>query len=303
MISAIKIFIDLTRLHFGPVWPLLFCSGAMLGFVAEGDFSWRLLIQIALIGFLGGTGGIVLNDYIDREYDRKDVEMEGLTRYWRPFGKRPIAQGQIQSVTALMIFCFFVISALILIFMLPYPQSTCVASALIYCYLVEWFYQIKKRNQHFPVSQLLGRTDFALFPTAGYIAVTGPVLPAFIYMIVFYPLAQVHLGVNDLADMRNDEARGMKSVPILYGNKGTAWWILIFSMIHISLSWLLFHDFQNWAKLATLIPLSLLTTASLAIFSSPTPGRALRMLPLIHVTIALEAIIIIVASALQLSYL
>ena len=92
MISTIKAFIDLTRLHFAPMWPLLFCSGAMLGFEANGTFSWISLIHIAFIGFLGGTGGIVLNDYIDREFDKKDIVKDGFIRYWRPFGSRPVAE-------------------------------------------------------------------------------------------------------------------------------------------------------------------------------------------------------------------
>ena len=298
MIAAVKSFIDLTRLHFGPVWPLLFCSGAMLGFQASGTFSWSRFIHIALIGFLGGTGGIVLNDLVDREYDKKDVEMGGFIRYWRPFGSRPLVQGGIGPLAALLVFFFFVLSTLTLIFMLPFPQSVYVAGAMVYCYLMEVFYQVKKRRQRFPVSQLLGRTDFSLFPAAGYMAVAGPAPVAFIYMAVFYPLAQAHLGVNDLADVRNDEARGMNSIPLLYGNRGTAWWILLFSAAHgIMLPVLLQEWLTPRAAMAMLLPLFLLAAGGWAIVSHPVPRRALRMLPLYHAAIALEAVIIIVSVA------
>ncbi len=301
MTSIIKSLFDLTRLHFGPVWPLLFCSGAMLGFEAAGTFSWRSLIHIAFIGLLGGTGGIVLNDIVDRDYDKKDVEKDGLTRYWRPFGSRPVAQGGISAAAAVAVFCLLTIATLVLAAFLPFPQSACVAAALCYCYLMEWFYQVKKRNQRFPVSQLLGRTDFALFPAAGYMAVAGPAPLAFLYMAAFYPLAQVHLGVNDLADIRNDEARGMKSIPMLYGTRGCAWWIALFAVAHVVILQMMMGSFTPWTRYAMMAPLCLLATASIAILASPTPRRGLCMLPLIHATIALEAGVLITAAAVGIA--
>ncbi len=295
--APFKPYVDLTRLHFGPVWPLLFSSGAMLGFAAEGTFSWKSLFHLALIGFLGGTGGIVLNDYVDRDYDRKDVEKDGLTRYWRPFGRRPVAEGLLPASAAFAVFIAFGATALLLIALLPFPRSGYVAASLFYCYGMEWFYQVKKRNQRLPVAQLLGRTDFALFPAAGYMAAAGPAPLAFVYMAVFYPLAEAHLGVNDLADVRNDRARGMKSVPLLYGNRGTARWIFLFSAAHIGFSWLLLRNLPFWTVLAMTVPFCLLSAASVALVASPTPRRALRVLPLIHTVIALESAVIIAASA------
>lgn len=298
MTEKIKAFIDLTRLHFGPIWPLLFCSGAMLGFQTAGTFSWKYLIHVTCIGFFGGTGGIVLNDCIDREYDKKDVEPGGLTRYWRPFGSRPVARGTISPETGLTIFCLFTGITLVLIFFLPFPQSMYVAASLCYCYAMECFYQIIKRYQRFPIAQLLGRTDLSLFPAAGYMAVAGPAPLAFIYMGIFFPLAQAHLGVNDLADLRNDEARGMKSISILFGTRGTVWWIALFSVAHIALLHLLLRGLPVWTTVAMLGPACLLTAACSAVFIDPVPRRALRILPLVHATIALEAGILITAASL-----
>jgi 4-hydroxybenzoate polyprenyltransferase len=203
---------------------------------------------------------------------------------------------------ALVTFELLAAATLVLIFFLPFPQSAYVAASLCYCYGMEWFYQVKKRNQRLPVSQLLGRTDFALFPAAGYMAVAGPAPLAFLYMATFYPLAQAHLGVNDLADVRNDEARGMKSVPLLYGNRGTGLWIALFSSVHIVLlTLLLIPALKQGMFLAMLLPFTLLGAACISILSAPTPNRALRMLPLIHATIALEAGIIITDAAMMLA--
>lgn len=294
----LKAYIDLTRLHFGPVWPLLFCSGAMLGYAATGTFSWTGIWHLALIGFLGGTGGIVLNDVVDRDIDRRDIEHDKLTRYWRPFGNRPLVQGTVRPAGALVVVLLCAGAALGLISRLPYPNSIYVAGGLVYCYVMEVFYQVKKRRQRFPFAQLLGRTDFALFPAAGYIAVAGPALPALAHMLFFYPLTQVHLAVNDLADIRNDEARGMESVPLLYGTAGTAWWIVGFSAVHMLLAPLLAAQLYTTARFWLALPLAILALAAGRIMRRPTPLRALRTLPLIHVTIALEAIVVIVDSAL-----
>ena len=42
-------------------------------------FSWFDLIRVALIGFFGFEAGLVLNDYVDRQYDKKDIESDKLT--------------------------------------------------------------------------------------------------------------------------------------------------------------------------------------------------------------------------------
>ncbi|NLM30377.1 MAG: prenyltransferase, partial [Methanomicrobiales archaeon] len=76
---------NLTRIHFAVFWPLIFCSGLVLAFANYGGFSWALIARAALIGLLGFLAGLVLNDYVDREYDLRDVD-DSLTRYWRPFG-------------------------------------------------------------------------------------------------------------------------------------------------------------------------------------------------------------------------
>lgn len=296
--ATLKAYIDLTRAHFGPVWPLLFCSGAMLAFRRTDTFSWTGIWHVALIGLLGGTGGIVLNDIIDRDLDRLDIEHDRLTRYWRPFGNRPIPQGLISPAGALAVLLVCAGAALGLIALLPFPNSAYVAGALVYCYAMESFYQLTKRNQRFPFAQVLGRTDFALFPAAGFMAVAGIAPPAFAYMLFFYPLTLVHLAVNDLADIRNDEARGMRSVPVLYGIGGTVRWIAGFSAVHLLLAPIFAGHLQTGARYALAAPFVVLAAANWLIMRRRTPQRALRVLPLIHATIALEAIVVIVDSAL-----
>jgi len=43
--KTLKAYLDLTRAHFAPAWPTIFCAGLMLGFVNYGGFSWLLVIK------------------------------------------------------------------------------------------------------------------------------------------------------------------------------------------------------------------------------------------------------------------
>ena len=146
MNATLRAYIDLTRLQFFFAWPLLFCSGYLLATTVYGNFSWFDLLRVALIGFFGFEAGFVLNDYVDRDYDKKDVETDKLTRYWRIFGTRPIADGLIPPNHALGLFFMLAAITAALILTLPYPHSLFVLLIMIYCYTIEMFYQIEKRQ-------------------------------------------------------------------------------------------------------------------------------------------------------------
>lgn len=149
-LSSLKAYLDLMRFHFFFVWPLLFCSGLFLSFNTYGGFSWSLVLKATLIALLGFEAGLVLNDFVDREVDKKDVEHNKLTKYWRPFGQRPLRTGKISANQALILFCILVGVTSALIFTLPYPNSAYVFVIMVYSYLAEYFYQTKKRNQSSP---------------------------------------------------------------------------------------------------------------------------------------------------------
>jgi len=287
--SPLKAYADLLRLHFFFAWPLLFCSGYLLATTTYGQFSWSYLIRVLLIGLLGFEGGLVLNDYIDREYDRRDTEFGRLTKYWRVFGTRPIPAGLISPKNALLLFLILAFSALILIATLPYPHSLYVALIMLYCYAVEAIYQIKKRHQSFPIAQLVGRTDFALFPVAGYLCAGFPDLTALLYFLFFYPFAMAHLGVNDLADVTNDRARGLQTIPLLYGISGTVSWIVMFFLIHVPCACLFMIHLGIISRIGIILGLCLLVFASVSLIRDPTERKALAVLPLFHLSMIFYA--------------
>ncbi len=292
MKETLKAYIDLTRAHFLPAWPLIFCSGLFLAFANYGGFSWTLIIKAALIGLLGFEAGFVLNDYVDRDRDRLDVENR-LTKYWRPFKERPIPSGRISSKSAFWLFILLAGIASILIFTLPYPNSLYVFSIMLYSYGIEAFYQVKKRDQEYPIAQLLGRTDFTLFPAAGYLCYGQPDMTVFLYMIFFYPWTMAHLGLNDFIDLENDRARGMKSIAVLYGSKGTIYWITGFTLLHFLAAIFFLKELGVIAHYGFLMGFILLSGANIYLWKEKSPAAGLKILPLFHGTLVVYAISII----------
>jgi 4-hydroxybenzoate polyprenyltransferase len=289
MNATVRAYVDLFRLQFFFAWPLLFCSGYLLATVTYGGFSWFELCRVALIGFFGFEAGLVLNDYIDRDYDVRDIERGRLTKYWRLFGSRPIPDGLVSPRVAAGLVIGLVTVTAGLILTLPTPHSIYVLLLMFYCYAIEIFYQEEKREQKHPFAQLIGRTDFALFPVAGYLCVGIPDMTALLFFLFFYPFAQAHLGANDLIDVANDRARGMKSIPVLFSMDGTAFWIAGFTAIHIATA-LLFMTKLGWIARAGIVAgLVLLVYANAVILKDRTPDATLKVLPCFHVAMVLYA--------------
>jgi len=293
MKEKFKAYLDLTRLHFFFVWPSLFCSGLFLAFQFHEGYSWSLIIRAVFIGFFGFEAGLVLNDIVDRDIDRKEIETDKLTKYWRVFGKRPISQDLISSNKAFTLFFIFVALTTILIFTLPFPHSIYLVSIMIVCYCLEYFYQIKKRKQSFPFAQLIGRIDFTLFPVAGYLTVSLFDINALLFALFFYPLALVHLGINDIADIANDRAKKMKTIPILYGINGAAYWVLIFTSIHFVTATIFLNVLGTASIIGFSLGFILLAISNYLILTGKSATSGMKALPLFHVTMLIYAISII----------
>jgi 4-hydroxybenzoate polyprenyltransferase len=296
--ESIRAYVDLLRLHFFFAWPTLFCSGLFLSFSTYGGFSWLAVIRAAAIGFLGFEAGFVLNDYVDRELDKKDVEFDKATKYWRVFNERPIPAGLISPKSALTLFLLLVASTSVLILTLPYPHSLYVLAIMAYSYCAEYFYQVKKRDQAFPLAQLLGRTDFSLFPVAGYLSNGNPDMIVLLYFMFFYPFAEAHLGINDMIDIANDQARGLKTIPVLYGMKGASYWILLFTAIHYIAGFFFLTALGTVTLAGFAVGFLLLAVVNYVILKNNTAQAALRVLPLFHITMLIYSGSIILGSAI-----
>jgi 4-hydroxybenzoate polyprenyltransferase len=295
MSEKIKAYIDLLRLHFFFVWPVLFSAGLFLGFTFNGGFSWILVLQAVLIAFFGFEAGLILNDIVDANLDKKELSTDRrLTKYWRPFGERPLVQGLISQRNAAALFVVLVAITMAVIATLPYPHSLYVFAVMAVCYSLEVFYQLKKRNEQFPLAQIIGRIDFALFLTAGYLAVGNPDFYVLVLFLFFYPLALAHLGVNDLVDVANDKAKGMNTPPTLYGINATAYWVLAFSLFHIVMAAVFLYVLGSYLALGGFaVSFGFLTVANAVILTNKNSQFALKALPLFHLSMLIYALTII----------
>ncbi|WP_366515146.1 UbiA family prenyltransferase [Methanoculleus sp.] len=160
---------------------------------------------------------------------------------------------------------------------------------------------------------MIGRTDFALFPVAGYLVHGSPDATALLFFL-FYPWTLAHLAANDIADVVNDRARGMATVPsltfgltgsapedptpVLYGMKGAIFWVLGFSAVHAVMA-LVFGLALGPITLAGFAAgLVLLATANHLILRGKSPEAAMRALPLMHASLLVYAAAIIAGAVL-----
>ncbi len=134
--KSLNVFIDLTRLHFFFVWPTLFCAGLFFAYNFYDGFSLSTILRVAIIGFLGFEAGLVLNDIVDARVDKKEVENDKLTKYWRLFGRRPISEGLISTQKAAILFGILVTLTSIIIFTLSFPHSIYVFIIMVTCYCI-----------------------------------------------------------------------------------------------------------------------------------------------------------------------
>ena len=238
------------------------------------------------MGFFGFEGGLILNDYVDRNRDRLDVD-NSLTNYWRPFKSRPLPKGRISPNFALGMFLLFSAITGLLMLTLPYPNSIYVFITMLSSCIIECFYQIKRKNQNFPVAQLVGRFDFTLFPIAAYLAYGQPDKLLLLYLLFFYPWTLAHLAVNDFIDTENDKARGIKSIPVLYGVQGTLFWILGFTLIHFLTASLFLKQLGNLALYGFIPGFLVLGAANYKLISEKSQKAGLSALFLYHVSLVL----------------
>ena len=81
-----------------------------------------------------------------------------------------------------------------------------------------------------------------------------------------------HLGLNDLIDLKNDRAKGMKSITVLYGIKGTKYWITGFVLLHLLTTTLFLKDLGVIAHYGFLAGFVLLAGSNLYLWKEKSPG-------------------------------
>ncbi|MDD4497476.1 MAG: UbiA family prenyltransferase, partial [Methanosarcinaceae archaeon] len=137
------------------------------------------------------------------------------------------------------------------------------------------------------------RTDFTLFPVAGYLCYGQPDMTALLYALFFYPWTMAHLGTNDLIDIKNDRIRGMKTIPVLYGMEKCIHWILGFTLLHFLMAGFFLKELGDIALYGFALAFLMLIGANLYLLEEKSPEAGLKVLPVFHGTMLIYAISII----------
>jgi len=295
--SKLKAYLDLARLHFVFILPIIFIAGPFMTFEDYGSFSHSHTVKAILISTFGFEAVFILNDIVDIDYDRHDVDWR-ITKYWRPFGSRLLVSEEISKGIAQLIFAALILVVAVLIYNLPTPNRYYLYLIMAYTYIMECLYQVIKRNQGLPIAQLLGRTDFMFFALGGYLCFGRPNIGLVLYAIFFYTLAEVHLGINDLSDYNNDLVRKMNMVTTIYGTYGNMLWIAFFTILHLTLGSLHIINRGGVTFLGLGLALLILPYINLRLRKNTTPEEALRVVPLFHMSMLVYMLTMILDSYL-----
>lgn len=227
-VTALTDLIRLTR----PIgWILLVLPGLwMLLIVNNGQVDTFLFIKFILGAFFTRSAGCIINDYWDRDIDKKISRTKN----------RPLASGRATPLFAFIILFFFIIGACIIALSL---NNKIWYLILIVTPLII-LYPIAKRYSHYP--QIVLAMTFASVVPFASIAFNGEVTRTtlLLYMItaVWVVIYDTQYAVSDLTDDINAE---VKSLAVLIKDNlhlglflmellHLLGWVLLLQALHIS---------------------------------------------------------------------
>jgi 4-hydroxybenzoate polyprenyltransferase len=207
--NQIKLFIELTRLKKPIGYMLLFWPCAW-GLTLAYDFSSDLnnYFFYLLLFFLGAvlmrSAGCIINDILDKEFDKKVLRTKN----------RPIASGQISIRTA--IFYATILCSLALVVLLNFNQFTII---LALCSMpLAFTYPLMKRLTYWP--QLFLGITFNYGLILGWTAIKEEIdiIPIIFYLgAIFWTLG--YDTIYGYQDIKDDEIIGLKSTSIKFKGK------------------------------------------------------------------------------------
>ena len=206
---------------------------------ADGLPSMRIII----IGLIAATAGNLsvfsLNDFLDVELDKKrfaNLRNDMGFDIDSAFMRHPLAQGYLNHKVAILWTLSLGIVALILAYLLnPICSLLFILSVsleIVYCKLA------KVTHWKFLVSGIM----VSLGAVAGWFAVAEKInlipIAVFFLWISAWEIGGRNI-VNDWSDVEEDQHLGIKTVPLIYGYKKSAWLTLIWLIIAVVSSLLL----------------------------------------------------------------
>ena len=268
MMNQLKHFIDLTRLKKPIGYMLLFWPCAW-GLTLVYDFSSDLnnyffyLILFFLGAVLMRSAGCIVNDILDKEFDKKVFRTK----------ERPIASEKISIKIALLyavILCLFA-----LLVLLNFNQFTII---LALCSMpLAFTYPLMKRFTYWP--QLFLGITFNYGLILGWTAIKSEIdiIPIIFYFgAIFWTLG--YDTIYGYQDIKDDEIIGLKSTSIKFkGNEKKFLFICYVLLIILFLIGGYFMNFNYIYYLLTIIPILHLFIYQIKFFMSKNPNSCLKV--------------------------
>ena len=265
--NQLKLFINLTRLKKPIGYMLLFWPCAW-GLTLAYDFSKDLgnyflyLILFFLGAVLMRSAGCIVNDILDKEFDKKVFRTKS----------RPIASGQISIKLA--IFYVIALCFLALLVLLNFNTYTII---LALCSMpLAFSYPLMKRVTYWP--QLFLGITFNYGLILGWTAIKGQIdiIPILFYIgAIFWTLG--YDTIYGYQDIKDDEIIGLKSTSIKF--KGKEKKFLLISYTFLLIFFLIggyYMQLNNFYYFLTTIPFLHLFFYQIKIFKSEDPLSCLR---------------------------
>jgi len=268
MMNQLKHFIDLTRLKKPIGYMLLFWPCAW-GLTLVYDFSSDLnnyffyLILFFLGAVLMRSAGCIVNDILDKEFDKKVFRTK----------ERPIASGKISIKIALLyavILCLFA-----LLVLLNFNQFTII---LALCSMpLAFTYPLMKRFTYWP--QLFLGITFNYGLILGWTAIRSEIdiIPIIFYFgAIFWTLG--YDTIYGYQDIKDDEIIGLKSTSIKFkGNEKKFLFICYALLLILFLIGGYFMEFKNTYYFLMIIPFLHLFFYQIKIFESKDSKSCLKV--------------------------
>ena len=266
--NQLNLFINLTRLKKPIGYMLLFWPCAW-GLTLAYDFSSNLnnyfiyLILFFLGAVLMRSAGCIVNDILDKEFDKKVFRTKN----------RPIASGQISIKVA---FLYAIILCLLALFvLLNFNQFTIILA--LGSMPLAFTYPLMKRFTYWP--QLFLGITFNYGLVLGWTAIKGEIdiIPIIFYLgAIFWTLG--YDTIYGYQDIKDDEIIGLKSTSIKF--KGTAKFFLLVCYLILTFSLIIggyMLNFDLFYYLFLIIPIIYLFFYQIKIFKSNNPNICLKI--------------------------
>ena len=266
--NQLKLFIDLTRLKKPIGYMLLFWPCAW-GLTLAYDFSKNLnnyffyLILFFLGAVLMRSAGCIVNDILDKEFDKKVFRTKN----------RPIASGQISIKVAIIyasILCLFALFVL-----LNFNQFTVILA--LGSMPLAFTYPLMKRFTYWP--QLFLGITFNYGLILGWSAIKGglDIIPIIFYLgAIFWTLG--YDTIYGYQDIKDDEIIGLKSTSIKFKSNEKKFLFICYSLLLILfLIGGYFMEFNNIYYFLAFIPFLHLFFYQMKIFNSKDSESCLRV--------------------------